>query len=176
MNGGTALGTSRLWIRLGVAAGGCLVLLLMACTALALLNRDRLAGLFPETVGSWTEAASRVSITVYAPGYVPPGAGEPRIGVSRPIPEVEQVEALYPSGLSISQSIAYTADQDGDRGEPLEVAGAEEAYIGDIPMRMLQVRKGNTWIALTGAPDAELLRVAASLEQVFAPPPTLPPP
>lgn len=163
---GTILGfRSRLWVIIGIGAVGCV---LLACVGIGLLGRVIDKRLIGDPVSSWAEAASRVQVEVYEPVRLPPGAGAPRIGISRPTEGGEEVRAIYPGGLTIEESNAQRVAGPEQEQAAVEVEGAEDAYfIVEGDQRTLVVNKGGTvfgtWISLSGTSDDELVRIAESL-------------
>ncbi len=165
-----------LWIALGLSAG-TLILLILACAALALVvsdNTGRLGWILGvgERADSWDDASSRVNIELYEPDSLPPGAGDPVISVFRPFEGVEEVRAQYPSGLVVAQSNAESVNNP-PRKQPVQVRGFDEAYFETFEQRTLVLRKGpvdnaygHTWIMLSGASDPDLFRIAESMRPV----------
>ncbi len=155
----------RFWIALGVSALALALVAALACGLLLFVLRDRLAGLVGDPVDSWEGAAAQTAtITVYRPAYLPPGTGEPSLSISHPFEGVEEVRAMYGTGLVIVQSNAALEAEDPSEHQPASVEGAGEAYFVPGPVRTLVVDEGGTWVMLEGLPDAELLRIAQSLE------------
>ena len=154
------------WLIAWLVGSGCLLtVVVLGIVAAVLLQRggedDRLGG----GVGGWRQAAAQVEMPLYRPAYLPPGAGDPRIRVVRPVEQVEEVIARYPGGLSLEQSNQQTVLPRPGEGEA-RVAGAETAYFATFAQRTLVVRKPGAWINISGLPDAELIRVAESLRPV----------
>ncbi len=165
----TSGSSRRFWIVLAVSALVLMVLLVVACGLLWFVLRDRLVGLVGDPVGSWEGAAAEATmVRLYRPGYLPPGTGESFLSISRPIEGVEEVRAMYGTGLVIVQSNAALQAEDPSEHEPASVEGAGEAYFVPGPVRTLVVDEGGTWVTLQGLPDAELIRIAESLEPVHA--------
>lgn len=171
----TSGSSRRFWVVLGVSAIVLVVLVALACGLLWFLLRDRVAGLLGDPVGSWEDAATgATTITVYRPGYLPPGTGEPFLSISHPVEGVEEVRAWYATGLAIVQSNAALQAEDPREHEPVSLESAGEAYFVSAPIRTLVVHKGGTWVTVEGVPDPELVRIVESLEPVnLAPVPSL---
>ncbi len=150
------------WVALG--AGGCVLLVVLACAALALAGNifgRRIAG---NVTTDWATAAERTNLELYRPAYLPDDAGQPQIIPIGFGETVQTVTATYGNGLTLVQ-VNQNPSQQG--GETAEVEGADEAYFGRTGQgRALNVRRGQTWISLLGQPDRELIRIAESLEPV----------
>ena len=151
-----------------LAVGGSAVALLIAILAMVgvlLVQQRNTPGVAGGIVPGWREAATQVGFQLYEPGYLPTGAGPAEIRVVRPQERVDEVGIRYSGSLRIEQSPVQTVVGSGDRSAAT-VRGADQAYFVQFAQRTLVVRKGGTWISLSGAPDAELVRIAESLSPV----------
>lgn len=159
---------------LGVGAGTAVLLVALACVALGLLSASRASA--PDwgegvTAGNGTtyqwelvpEMAVRLD-PVYKPDYLPPRVGNPTIRVTTS-GEAETMTATYAGGLVLRQTNSALREIVGGTGlEPAAVRGSEEAgFARWRGVRALLFRKGDSWLVLSGQPDAELVRVAESL-------------
>ena len=156
----------RNWVPLAV--GGSAVALLIAILTMVgvlLVQQRNTPGVAGGIVPGWREAASQVRFQLYEPGYLPPGAGAAEVRVVRPQERVDEVGIRYSGALRIEQSPIQSVVGRGARS-PATVRGTEEAYFVEFAQRTLVVRKGGTWISLSGAPDVELVRIAESLSPV----------
>lgn len=155
------------WVWVGIAAGGCLVILLLACVAFAVVGglaaREVNKQVQTGTTSSWTEAAARTDLEVYEPTELPEGSGAPEIVTFGLGGLVQTVTAGYDNGLTIIEINQNPEQQSTDRRDA-DVPGTDEAYFSSSGQ--LVVRKGDTWITLSGASEAEVLDIAASLERV----------
>lgn len=152
----------RTRLLLGGAVAAFLIGALLVCVAAVTVLRE--GGGRSNFAAGYQEVAREVSFQVYQPGYLPPDSGEPLHRVPAARAGVQEAVARYPSGLIFEQSNEQSVV--GQDTTPATVRGAEEAYFADFAQRTLVLRKGGTWITLAGAPDAELVRVAESLQPV----------
>lgn len=158
------------WILLSL--GGCALVGVVLCLALSVFGAltARFFGDELEKastpVHSWTEAAAKTSMDVYEPAYVPEDAGTPEIIVFGLGGLFQTATGQYPNGLQIMES-----NQDIGSGagrESVTVNGADEAFWTTATgNRTLAVRRGKTWVNLSGLyNDDELIRIAESLRLV----------
>ena len=156
--------------RLCRAAARSLLVALLVCAVIWAIGAfwARVIGdeLERSVVGSWPEAAAQTDLPVFAPASVPPGSGKPEISAFEAGSSVKIVEAAYPGGLQVVQANGRTAPSRG--AAPVEVRGADEAeWVTEDGGRALLLRRGDTWIALSGlSNDRELVRIAESLTPV----------
>ncbi len=166
-------GRGGFWMGVGVGAGSGVVLAALACVALTLFSASRASAPGGEDVTAsngttyqWElvpEMAVRLA-PVYEPGYLPPGVGYPTIRVTTS-GESETMTATHAGGLVLRQTNSELRKiVGGARLEPTRVRASEEAgFARWRGVRALLVRKGDSWLILSGQPDAELVRVAESL-------------
>lgn len=159
----------RFWIGLGVGVAGCLLVVAIVCIAVLVFGRGLSARLVGDPAKSWADAASQVEVELYEPGYLPPGAGQPRIGIFRPAEGVEEIRVGYPNGITIEESNART-EFTGMATAAATIDIADEAYFVENNSRRLVINLGGTsfgtWIILSGAPDEQLVQIGESLRQV----------
>ena len=160
---------------LGVGIGTGVVLVALACVALGLLSASRASA--PTrgedvTAGNGTtyqwELVSEMAVRldpVYEPAYLPPGVDYPMIRVTTS-GQSETMTATYAGGLVLRQTNSELREIVGGTGlEPTAVRGSEEAgFARWRGVKALLFRKGDSWLVLSGQPDAELVRVAESLQ------------
>ncbi len=157
---------------LGLGIGGLLLLIaLLACLGANVGVRVGLRILFPPL--TFATAAVSTELRVLEPGYVPPGSGEPSIGTYGGDDGYRELTAVYPGGLVVLESNRNLLVGECER--IVEVWGAEESCFGttrdsqtpnrELPLRdgSLLLRKDDTWVALSGLSDQELIKVAKSL-------------
>lgn len=164
------LGAGATVARLRRAAVRYLLVALVICAVVAAIGAFwvRVIGdeLDRSIVRSWPEAAAQTDLSVFAPHSLPPGSGIPEISAFEAGSAVTLVEAVYPGGLQVVQTNGRVAPP-GD-GVPVEVRGADKAeWVTEAGGRSLLLRRGKTWISLSGlSDDRELVRVGESLAPV----------
>ncbi len=164
-------------IALGLGIGGFLLIGLLACVAAGISGV--LMGLTPlaQTLFApitWHDAAASTELVVYEPGFVPSGSGEPHIATYGADDDYRELTAIYPGGLAVIENNRGLLD--GGCEQRIAVQSAENYCFAVVKAtsvlefpernRALVLHKGDTWIALSGATDDELIQVAESLRRV----------
>lgn len=151
--------------RAGVSLAG---LLLVACTSGPAGPTVAPEADLPlrQSVASWAEAAALAGVPLYAP---PVGvAGTPVLEVRGvAMDPTRPVWATYPSGLRMIQAHRDVLPAPHDENEFFEVPGADEAWRGDAGGEpYVLIRRGETLVLLSGAPDEQMVAASSALEPV----------
>jgi hypothetical protein len=165
------------WLRLGIVCA-LMVSVLVACLVVGTAMQAWFRVTFPPL--TYASAASATELSVYEPHDVPAGYGEPDIGTYGGDDGYRELVAVYPGGLTLLESNRRLLT--GECAQRMHIRGAEESCFGiakgsqafELPgsSRALVLRRDSTWIALSGASDPELVRIAESFKQISAPPAT----
>jgi len=161
----------RLWIGAGVGIGGCLLIILLVCVAAGAFGsffaNEISDELQSKTATTWSEAATFTDLTLYEPTYLPEGSGQVTIDIFGVGGLLQTATATYESKLAIYEVNRNADTSSSSSTESVEVEGADEArWSSENAERTLNIRKGDTWIALSRISDDELLKVGASLRAV----------
>lgn len=114
----------------------------------------------------WTDIVNDTDIEVYAPKYVPSGAGKPQI-VALGVGGFKTVQAKYTNSPLVIAESNNGGNDNSQNKRNAQVNGAKEAWFTDNKNgNSLVVHKGSTWIIITGVKDDEMLKIANSLYKV----------